>query len=571
MPDIELIIALVLASSVLAGLARVLDVHYAIVLVLGGLALGFVPGIPAPRVEPDLIFLIFLPPLIYAAAFGSSTMDLRANVRPIGLLAIGLVIVTIAGVAVVAHVAAGVGWGPAVVLGAVLGPTDPVVATSVLRRVGARDRISTILEGEALVNDGTGLTIYKIAVTAVASGAFSVGSGVVSLVIALAGVLIGLAAAWVSVEIRRRIDEPPIEVCISLLTAYLAYIPADRIGSSGILAAVAAGLYTGRRGGAVLSAPARLQMLGFWEVMTFLLESVLFLLIGLQLKRIVGDLHANLFVALVEALAVVAALVVIRMAWMFAVPALLRLGSLWRVPRGVWRAGMRAGRRDSAERVPPERSRRDGSIPDHSAPNDGTGPAPDPSPPDYGEKFVLGWSGMRGAVSLAAALAIPLTARGQPFPDRDLLIFLAFVTIVLTLSVPGLTLPALVRRLGIGEEEETARAEARARIQLAHAALQRIEDAAERERLSDSTVAQLRAAYESRIHRLEPQADGDGDGGGDDDTDRAWRLRRLHRDLVVAERDRLRELRREGEISADSQRRIQRDLDLEESRIGAGE
>jgi len=313
MPDIELIVALVLASAVLAGLARVLGVHYAIVLVLGGLALGFVPGISAPRVQPNTILFVFLPPLIYAAAFGSSTRDLRANARSIGLLAVGLVIATIAGVALIAHVVAGIGWGPAVILGAVLGPTDPVVATSVLRRLGAPDRISTILEGESLVNDGTGLTIYKLAVTAVASGSFSVGSGVVHLVVALAGVGIGVAAAWLSVQIRRRINEPPIEVSISLLTAYLAYIPADRVGSSGILAAVAAGLYTGRRAGDVLSPASRLQMLGFWEVMTFLLESVLFLLIGLQLKHILSDLHYNTVVPLLDAVAVVATLFAIRM------------------------------------------------------------------------------------------------------------------------------------------------------------------------------------------------------------------------------------------------------------------
>src|SRR5947209_255878 len=254
MPTIEIIVALVLAAAVLAGLARLINVHYAILLVLGGLALGFVPGVTPPSIQPNVIFFVFLPPLIYAAAFRSSTQDLRANAGPVARLAIGLVLVTMAAVAAVAHLVAGLAWGPAVVLGAILGPTDPVAATSLLQRVGAPDRISTILEGESLVNDGTGLTVYKLAVAVVVSGAFSVASSFGSLLVALCGVGIGLVAGVISTEIRRRIDEPPIEITISLLTAYLAYIPAERVGSSGILAAVAAGLYAGRRSGAILSA-----------------------------------------------------------------------------------------------------------------------------------------------------------------------------------------------------------------------------------------------------------------------------------------------------------------------------
>src|SRR5436305_6377115 len=223
MPTIEIIVALVLAAAVLAGLARLINVHYAILLVLGGLALGFVPGVTRSSIQPNVIFFVFLPPLIYAAAFRSSTQDLRANAGPVARLSIGLVLVTMGGVAVVAHLVAGLGWGSAIVLGAILGPTDPVAATSVLRRAGAPDRVSTILEGESLVNDGTGLTVYKLAVAAVVSGVFTIGSSVAGLVVALCGVGIGLVAGVISVEIRRRIDEAPIEVSVSLLTAYLAY------------------------------------------------------------------------------------------------------------------------------------------------------------------------------------------------------------------------------------------------------------------------------------------------------------------------------------------------------------
>jgi CPA1 family monovalent cation:H+ antiporter len=519
----ELIVALLAVSVILAGFAHVIGVHYAIVLVLGGLALGFLPGVPRPRAEPNLIFFVFLPPLIYAAAFRSSTQDLRANLAAISRLSVGLVIATVVTVAVIAHVLTGIGWGPAVVLGAVLGPTDPVAATSVLQRLGAPDRIATILQGESLVNDATALTIYKLAVAAVASGHYSVGAGVGQFAVAIAGAVIGLVAAWASAQVRRRIQEPRIEISISLLTAYLAYIPADRLGTSGILAAVAAGLYTGHQAESILSPESRLQALSFWEVLTFLLESVLFLLIGLELEGLVTGLHGAAARLVVYASAVTAALLAIRMAWMFAVPALVR--TLNRA-------------RPTAR---PQRQR--------------------------AEQLVTGWSGMRGAVSLAAALSIPITVGHHAFPARGTVIFIAYVAIIVTLVVPGATLPLLVRRLGLSQEEELGRAEARARVQLAHAALQRLEQLAEEEQLPARVIDQLRNHYEWRIHRFEPEL-GDDERGGDE-ADMARRVRELQRELVRAEHERLHELRRAGEISAESQRRLERELDLEQARLAA--
>jgi Na+/H+ antiporter len=531
MPTIELIVALVLAAALLAGLARALNVHYAILLVLGGLALGFVPGVKAPSIQPDVIFFVFLPPLIYAAAYRSSTQDLRANVGPIARLAVGLVLFTIAVVAVVAHAVTPLGWGPAIVLGAILGPTDPVAATSLLRRVGAPDRLSTILEGESLINDGTALTVYKLAVAAAGAGVFTLGSTLGSLVLALVGVLIGLVAGVLSTEIRRRIDEPSIEISVSLLTAYLAYIPAERIGSSGILAAVAAGLYTGRRSGAILSAQSRLQMLGFWDVMTFLLESVLFLLIGLQLTLITRGFPNGVASPLLDSAAIIVTVIVVRLAWMFGLPILLRI----------------AGVRVRGPAAPPEsREQADGRR---------------------AELFVLGWSGMRGAVSLAAALAIPLTAGLHPFPGRNMVIFIAYMTIIGTLVIGGLSLPRLIKKLGVAEGEELARAEAEARMQITHAALARIEEAVQRDGLSDGAVDQLRSLYESRLHRLAPQADANGQQG--DEAEVAWRLKELQQELIGTERNKLRELRGAGKITAEAAKRIERDLDLEESRIAA--
>jgi Na+/H+ antiporter len=520
MQGIELIVALLLASTVLAGVARAIHVHYAIVLVLGGLAVGLVSGTSAPQVDPHTVLFVFLPPLIYAASFGSSTQDLRAHARAIGLLAVGLVLLSMTAVAAVAHAVAGIGWGPALVLGAILGPTDPIAATSVLRRLGAPARISTILEGEALINDGTGLTVYQLAVAAVVSGHFSPGAGIVKFIaVAAGGVAVGLAAGWISVEIRKRIDEPQIEISISLLTAYLAYIPADRIGASGVLAAVAAGLYTGGRAGSMLSPTSRLRTLGFWEALTFLLESVLFLLIGLELPHITRGLSVEK--PLLYSAAVLVTLIAVRMAWMFTVPLVAHL--------------VRPRRRRTAQE-----SR-------------------------IAERIVLGWSAMRGGVSLAAALALPLTAAGRPFPDRANVIFISYIAIAATLVIPGLTLSPLVRRLGLGEDEAVAREEARARVQLAHAALKHIEDLAEREQLAEPIVDQLRTTYELRIHRLEPHADGNPARG--DEAAAARRIRELRRELIGVERRRLAYLRRRGQISAQSQRQIEHELDLEESRL----
>lgn len=524
MHGIELIVALVLASVILAGLARALNVHYAIVLVLGGLLVGVVPGISTPRVDPNVVLFVFLPPLIYAAAFRSSARDLLTQARPIALLAVGLVLATIGAVAVVAHAVAGIGWGPAIVLGAILGATDPVAATAVLRRLGAPDRIATILEGESLVNDGTGLTTYKLAVAAVLTGHFSLGAGIVHFVVVSAGgVAVGLVAGWMSVQIRRRIDAPPLEIGISLLTAYLAYIPADHLGLSAVLATVASGLYTGARSGVMMTPTSRLETLAFWESLTFLLESVLFLLIGLQLPHITRGLDVG--APLLDAAAVVGALVLLRVAWMFVVPPLERA-----IARGA------------------------GRDVEHSSP---------------AERLVLGWSGMRGGVSLAAALALPLMAGGQVFPARETVIFIAYVAIAVTLVIPGLTLPALIQTLGVGEEEANARREAAARVQLAHAALRHVEELAENGEVPEAVVDQLRMGYELRIDRLEPAMDEQADAASDPEADTARRVRRLRRELIRVERDRLTQLRREAEISAEGQRRIERDLDLEESRLAA--
>jgi Na+/H+ antiporter len=319
----EILVFLLVAVALLAGFGLRYDVPYPIVLVLGGLALGFVPWLPAPDLDPDIVFFAFLPPLLYAAAFEASAYELRAHALPISLLAVGLVLATVVAVAVAAHGVAGVSWEMAFVLGAVVGPTDPVAATAVLRRLGAPSRIQTILEGESLVNDGTGLTAYGVAIGAVGAASLTVGGVVLDFVTTAAGgIAIGLVVGWVVGRLRQATEEPSIDVVLSVLTPFAAYVPAEKIHVSGVLAVVTAGVYIGTRSLGLSQAGARLRTLAFWQATEFLLQSLLFLLVGLQLTNLVEGIEDARLLEL-AGYGLVLALVVIgaRMAWMFVVPA----------------------------------------------------------------------------------------------------------------------------------------------------------------------------------------------------------------------------------------------------------
>jgi Na+/H+ antiporter len=526
MHDFETFI-LVLFVSV-AGLnvvARWLDVPYPITLVLGGLALGVMPGMPRIDLEPELVLLIFLPPLLYAAAFFSDLRALRTDLRPISTLAIGLVAATTAVVAVVAHEAIGMSWPMAFALGAIVSPTDPIAATSVLRRLGAPRRLVNIVEGESLVNDATALVAYRVAVTAAVGGSFSaVHAGLELVGGAAGGIAVGLAVGWVVGEIRRRLNDTTTEVTISLLTAYAAFIPADRLGLSGVLAAVSCGIYLGWRAHIFASPETRLQSFSLWEILVFLLNATLFILIGLQLPVIVDGLHGRSAGELLGWSALVCAAVIgTRLLWLFTVTYLIR----------------------ALDRRPQQRDRRVGAR----------------------LRVVSAWSGMRGAVSLAAALALPLTTdAGAPLPDRDLVLFITFAVIVVTLIGQGLTLPALIRRLGVGDsagEEESE--EIRARLAAARAALDRIEEVqGESDYLSD-TLDRVRALYNFRYRRFKTR------GGYIDDEDgiedRSHGYQRLMHELYAAQREAVVLLRNSGEISNAVMHRIERELDLEESRL----
>jgi CPA1 family monovalent cation:H+ antiporter len=520
----EVLLGLMVAVAALSAVARTVGVPYPIFLVVGGLVLGFVPGAPEVELDPDLVLVLFLPPLLYSAAFFSNLRDLRANLRPISLAAIGLVVLTTCVVAVVAHALIdGLPWAAAFALGAVVAPTDPLAATEIVSRLGAPRRLTTVIEGESLINDGTALTIYRFAVAAALGGTFSLLDATLEfLVDSAGGIAVGLAVGWVISEIRRRLDDPQVEITISLATGYAAYLPAEQAGLSGVLAAVFAGLVLGWRAPDIASARMRMQGFAVWDVLVFLLNAVLFILIGLQFQVVLDGLQNRSAEDLaLWAAAVCAAVVGARLLFVFTTPYVIRA----------------LDRRES------QRARRMGWRP----------------------RVVVAWSGMRGAVSMAAALALPLeTSAGAPFPGRDLIIFLAYAVIVFTIVVQGLTLPALIRWLGLEEDDSERQEELIARLAAAEAALERLEELTGEDWTVEDTIDRVRGMYEYRLRRFSAQQDGDGSEAIED---RSLAYQRLVRELIEAQRRALVQLRKEGAINDEVMRRIQRELDLEESRL----
>jgi len=521
----ELILGLAVAIAALSTIARLINVPYPIVLVIGGLGIGLIPGLPDVTLDPDLVLVIFLPPLLYAAAFFASLRDLRRDLRAISLNAIGLVIATAVGVAVVAHAMIdGMTWGAAFALGAIVAPTDPIAAAAITRRLGAPRRITNIIEGESLINDGTALVIYRSAVAAVVGGSFSLVSGGVDFLVAAAGgIAMGLLVGGAIAEVRRRIEDTPVEITISLATGYAAYLPAEAIDVSGVLAAVTAGIYLGWKAPEIASVTQRLQGRPVWELLQFLLNAILFVLIGLQLPVVVGELDAIATTTLIGyAAAICAAVVGVRFIWLNTTPYVIR----------------------ALDRRPEQRARR----------------------ADWRMRQIGVWAGMRGAVSLAAALALPLqTDAGDPFPQRDLIIFLAFSVILFTLLVQGLTLPWLLRRLKVCDDgREEAEEEIQARLHTASMALDRLGELAEEDWTRDDTIDRVRRIYEYRQRRFGARRDGEDSDGIED---RSLAYQRLSRELFDAQRRALVNLRNRGEISNDVMMRIERELDLEDSRL----
>ena len=514
MHETELVLlGLLIGISAFLLLAYRSGIPYPILLVAGGCGLGYVPGVPDVRMDPEVVLLAFLPPLLYSSAFFSSLRDLRSNLGPIMFLAVGLVTATMVAVAVVAHEVVGLAWAPAFVLGAVVSPTDPVAASEIAGRLGARRRYLAIIEGEALVNDATALIAYKYAVAAVTAGTFSLmEAGGRFAMASVGGIAIGLGVGYVVAELRRRIDDPATEISISLVTSYLAYLPAAAVGASGVLAAVTSGVYLGWRSPELISPATRLQAYAVWEILVFVLNAALFVLVGLQLPSVIDGISGQSSGVLVrDAAVVIGAVIVMRALWVF--PFAMLRAKLWQAAGAVsWQ-----------------------SI--------GT---------------ALTWTGMRGAVTLAAALALP------EFGDRDLVIFLAFSVVVFTVVVQGLTLPWLIRRLDFFEGGKIELKESKARILAAKAAITRLEEIRVEEWVRDETADRMRALYEFRIRRFKARFD-DGDDGAIEEGSQAYQ--RLRRQVLEAERAEVVRLRNVGTIDEQTMHRIERDLDLEDARL----
>ncbi len=517
---IELVLLLLLAATALAVVARRLGIPYPILLVLGGLAIGFLPNLPPIELEPDLVFLLFLPPILFGAGYFTSIRDFRANIRAIGLLSVGLVLATTAVVAVVAQAfIPGLGWAAAFTLGAIVAPPDAVAATAIFQRLGVPRRVVTILEGESLVNDATALVAYRFAVAAAATGVFSLAEASVSFVaVSVGGVLVGLALGWLVAQVLRRVDDPVFSVVITFLAPPAAYIPAEQFGLSGVLATVAAGIYTGRHAARTMSSAVRIAGSAAWQVLLFLINGSVFILIGVQLPGVLEGIRDRPTTELLGlAFAISLTTILVRIAWVFP-------GTY--IPRRL-SAGIRARE-------------------------------PRPAPRNV---FLVSWAGMRGVVSLAAALALPLD-----FPERNLIVYLTFAVILATLVGQGLTLPLIIRRLGIVAERADEHEETTARSAAAEAAVARIEELAVEWpghlELVDALRTQYRLRAEDReLHDRELPPD---------EAERERLEHQIIRSAVIdAERDALVILRDAGAIRDEVFRRVERDLDLEELRLEA--
>jgi monovalent cation/hydrogen antiporter len=519
----ELVLALLIAVAALVTIARRLRIAYPIFLVIGGLVLGLVPGLPRIQINPDLIFLLVLPPLLYIAAFFTPLQSLRTNLGTVASLAVGLVVATAAAVAAVAHVLIpGLSWAVAFALGAIVAPPDEIAATAVAARFTLPRRVVTILEGESLLNDATALTIYGMAIAIAVGGAFSARAMATTFAAAVVGGgAIGLAVGWIIAELRTRLEDTPVEITISLLTPYAAFLPAEQVGASGVIATVVAGLYLGRRASHMMGADARLTGRAVWDTITFLLNGLVFIITGLEVPLLLRALAPATAIHLVLiGIAVCGVLVAVRTPWIFATMFLpVFLGAQPREPRL------------------------------------------------FAQSVVLSWAGMRGVISLAVALALPMTLPSTgPFPARDALLVVTLTVIVFTLVGQGLTLPWLIRALGLGADVGRRAEEARARQALLGAASRRIDQLYPVWPGHRPLLDRLRDTYEHRSEHVDRHRDG-ADADGEDRE--LIEHREIRRTVIDAEREALLRLRAEGAIDDDVLRTLERELDLDERRMDA--
>jgi Na+/H+ antiporter len=522
---VEIFVGVMLAVAALALVARRLHIPYPILFVIGGLLLGLIPGLPNVRLDPELVFVFFLPPLLFPAALFTSWRDFCTNLRPISLLAVGLVLFTTAAVALLAHYFMGLPLAAGFVLGAIISPPDAIAATAIAQRLKIPRRIITVLEGESLVNDATALVAYRFAVVAVATGSFSLtkASGDFFLV-SIGGVLLGLAVGWLAAWFHRHVEDAPIETTVSLLTPFAAYLPAEHLGVSGVLAVVAAGLYLGRRLPEITDYRTRLEARPVWDMVGFLLNGFVFVLIGLQFRGVMKGLSDDaipvrqlIWYSVILSVTIIS----VRMLWIF--PAAY-------LPRFLFK-----------------------SIRDK-----------DPYP-SWRHITIIGWTGMRGVVSLAAAMALPFTIQtNKPFPGRDLILFLTFVVILVTLVLQGLSLPALIRWLGITDDGNSEREEREARLKANEAALAQLNEIGEHDPTKTDALQRLRIEYEDHIQQLKASAPG---RAGKRVRLFSAEYERLSQGALAQERKTILQLRNNSAISDEVLRDIQQDIDLAEARL----
>jgi Na+/H+ antiporter len=522
MENIATVIVLLTVVTALSEVTDKVKIPYPILLVLAGIAIGLVPGLPHITLNPETVFLVFLPPVLYAAAWNTSWADFKAAGRPITLLAIGCVIFTTCAVAWIAHMfIPGLGWPEAFVLGAIISPPDAVAATAATKGLTIPKRVTTILEGESLVNDATGLIAYRYAVAAVVSGSFVFWeAGFQFVIVATGGIALGLFVGYVFKWIHKLTpDNPTTDTTLTFLTPFITYLLAEGIHVSGVLAVVVAGLFLSWNSSTIFSQQTRMQANGTWNTVIFLLNGTIFIFIGLQLPEIVVALGEYRFLSMLKYGAIISlAAIVGRVIWVYPATYIPRLLS-----------------RSIREKEPF---------------------------PAVKLVTIVAWSGMRGVVSLAAALALPLTVAGSsPFPNRDLIIFLTFCVILATLVLQGLTLRPMITWFGIKKDEGEYREEEAARLKLASSIIEHIEENYSLS-LSDEVLNQIKSKYEIRIQRLRKGA-----GNQRMDVQEINEFHRIQQELLDKERNLVLQLRAEAKISDEAMRRIEYELDLEETRL----
>jgi monovalent cation/hydrogen antiporter len=509
--------------AIVAVVAKRFNIAPSILLVLAGIAVAFLPGLPRVQLAPELVLLVILPPLIYSAGVAMSWREFKFNLRPIVLLAFGCVIFTTCAVAAAAHYLLNFDWSVGFLLGAIVSPPDVVAPLAIARRLGLPRRLLVVLEGEGLANDATALILYRFAVVAISTGAFSLeeASGTFMLIV-IGEIFYGIGAGWLSLRLRQWAREPRVEITLSLMTPYLAYWVPAHLGGSGVLATVACGLYVSWNGPRLIPAATRLQGIFFWDLIVYLIEGMVFLLTGLQIRTLFDQIQTFTIQELVLATAWTTLIVVVaRFIWVF--PATY-------VPRWVY----------------PRLARRD------------------PSPPWQGP-FLLGFTGVRGVVSLAAALAIPFTLEnGAPFPHRDLILFVTFGVIIFTLVGQGLMLPTVVRWLGLsslGQEERLHEIEAELEVRQAALAevKKRLENVIVERDLPEEVIDHLRTRNNERLQILPKDFE--------ESLEKMRLSAGVKKELIDAERIFIYGLLRDGKITDEARRRIEYELDLEEASL----